>query len=146
MTEPLFDPTVAPGPGAVDGLLGARRDSWHDLLREVEAMGALGSWVWGGPRYGWEWKARRAGKPFITLSPHAGGFKAMVILGPAASIAAASLPLGPRVRATFESAREFPDGRWLFQEVESARDVADLAALLRLKLPPSVRERPDGGR
>lgn len=146
MTESFFDPAVVPSPGAVDGLLGVRRDCWHHLLREIEAMGALGAWVWGGARYGWEWKARRAGKPFITLTPHAGGFKAMVILGQADSSAARSIPLGPRVRATFESAREFPDGRWIFHEVESDRDVADLAKLLRLKLPPTVRERLDEGR
>jgi hypothetical protein len=145
MTEAFLEPGAAPSRGVVDGLLGARRDCWHDLLRNVEAMGALGGWVWGGPRYGWEWKARRAGKPFITLTPHAGGFKAMIILGPADAMAAASLPLGPRVRATYETARQFPDGRWLFHEVEAKPEVADLIKPLHLKLPTTVRERLQNG-
>jgi hypothetical protein len=146
MTDAFFDPAAPPSPGAVDILLGARRKPWHDLLREVEAMGALGAWTWGGPRYGWEWKARRGGKPFITLSPHSGGFQALIILGTADSNAAAGLRLGPRVRATYQSARVFPDGRWLFHEVEADPEVADLVTLLRLKLPPTIRARLDGAR
>jgi hypothetical protein len=145
MTDALFDPKAPPAWSVVDALLAAGRDPWHRLMREVEAMGGRGEWVWGGARYGWEMKARRAGKPFLTLSPHAGSFQALVILGRADCMAAESLPLGPRVRATYEAARQFPDGRWLFHEVESDRDAADLAALLRLKLPPTIRSRNEPG-
>jgi hypothetical protein len=141
MTDPLFDPTAPPVEGVVEDLLGRNVGAWHELLGRCAAMGAPAEWAWGGPKYGWEKKARRAGKPFATLTPHPNGFRALIVLGRADSEAAAALPLGPGVRSTYESARQLPDGRWLFHEVESDGDVADLVALLMLKLPPTIRAR-----
>lgn len=144
MIEATFDPKAAPSPDAVERLLGRRAGLWQDLVHKIEAMGARGEWVWGGPKYGWEWKAKRAGKPFATLTPKAGLFVVLVILGRADATAAAAIPLAPRLRETYEAARQFPDGRWLFHETESEEEVADLVALLRLKLPPTVRVRLEG--
>ncbi len=100
--------------------------------------------MWGGPKYGWEWKAKRAGKPFATFTPKAGVFVVLVIHERAEAAVAAAIPLAPRLRRTYESARQLPDGRWLFHETEFEEEVADLVALLRLKLPPTVRARLDG--
>jgi len=143
MIEATFDPKTAPSPDAVEKLLGTRAGLWQELARKIEAMGARGEWVWGGPKYGWEWKAKRAGKPFATLTPRTGVFVVLVILGRAESAAAAAITLAPRLRRTYESARQFPDGRWLFHETESEEEVRDLVALLRLKRPPTVRARLD---
>jgi hypothetical protein len=144
MIEATFDPKTALSPDAVEKQLGTRAGLWHELVRQIEAMGARGQWVWGGPKYGWEWKAKRAGKPFATLTPKTGVFVVLVILGRTEAAAAAAITLAPRLRRTYESARQFPDGRWLFHETEPKEEVADLVALLRLKLPPTVRARLDG--
>lgn len=142
----FFDPSAEPSQRALDGLLTARSGLWRQLIERVEEMGGTGAWTWGGPKYGWELKFRRGSKPFATLTPKAGGFVALVILGRAETAAVDAAALGEGVRRTFESARQLPDGRWLFHSVESERDVADVAGLLALKLPPTARARLAGPR
>jgi hypothetical protein len=146
LTEVLLDPKAPPSPLAVDAVITPRAGLWHDLVRKVEAVGGRGDWVWGGPKYGWDWRARRAGRPFVTLTPRKGGFQTLVILGKVDAATAETLPLGPRMRHTLDTARQFPDGRWLYHEVETDRDVVDVLALLRLKLPPTIREVLDAAR
>jgi len=137
----LFDAGTMPTHEAVRPVLGAAADWWDVLVARVEAMGARGSFTWEGPKYGWSLKYARAGRPFVTLSPGGGGFRALVILGHAQVEEVPMLPLGPHVRAVFDTARQYPDGRWLFTPVESAADVADIATLLRTKLPPTIRSK-----
>ncbi len=138
----LADASRDPGDG-LQAVLGERFELWRALVAAVERMGGRGGWRWEGPKHGWSWKSKRAGKPFLTLVPEPGAFRALVVLGRDDAAAAAALPLGPRMRATYDGARQYPDGRWLFQTVETAEDVDDLVLLLRLKLPPTVRARFD---
>ena len=120
-------------------LVGPAAPWWDRLCERVETMGARGSFTWDGPKYGWSLKYTRAGRPFVTLSPGEGGFKALVILGRAQVDEVPTLHLGPGVRGIFDAARQYPDGRWLFIPVESAADVADIATLRATKLPPTIR-------
>ena len=138
-TEPLFDPASPPAPEVVRATLGPAAPLWEDLVGRVEAMGARGAFIWEGPKYGWSLKYVRSGRPFATLTPVAGSFQVLVILGRAQVDEVPSLPLGPHVRGIFDAARQYPDGRWLFIPVESGQDIADIVALLATKLPPTVR-------
>lgn len=146
MAGASFGRGAEPSPAVVEGLLGERADLWSDLIRRLEYLGGRGQWNWGGPKYGWELKFKRGTKPFATLTPKPGGFVVLVILGRAEVAEVDPTALGEGMRVTFESARQFPDGRWLFHPVESTRDVEDAAALLELKLPPTVRARLAGSR
>lgn len=141
MADGILDPKAAPGSAAVDGLLGDRSELWRRLAQRIEALGGRGTWTWGGPKYGWELKFKRGVKPFATLTPKSGGFVVLIVLGRAEVGLVDPRTLGDRMRGTFEGARQLPDGRWLFHAVDSAADVADAAALLELKLPPTVRAR-----
>jgi hypothetical protein len=141
MTDVLFDERIEPSAAALDQLVGERSDLWHQLVRRIEEFGGRGQWAWGGPKYGWELKIKRGSRPFATLTPKQGGFVALVILGRAEVAAVDPTALGERMRGTFEAARQLPDGRWLFHPIQSERDVADTAALLALKLPPTIRAR-----
>lgn len=138
-TEPLFDSGTPPTHDTVRAIVGAASAMWDQLVGRVEAMGARATFTWDGPKYGWSLKCTRAGRPFVTLSPMEGSFKALVILGRAQVDEVPALPLGPHVRGIFEAARQYPDGRWLFIPVETAADVADIVALLETKLPPTIR-------
>ncbi len=135
------DATREPGEAELAAALGRRAALWRELETQAEAMGARGGWTWDGPKYGWNWRMKRSGKPFLSLTPAVGGFRALVILGRDASVEAATLPLGPGMRATYDAARQYPDGRWLFHPIESDEDVRDMLLLLRLKLPPTIRAR-----
>jgi hypothetical protein len=114
---------------------------WRLLGQRIEELGGRGTWTWGGPKYGWELKFKRGVKPFATLTPKPGGFVVLIVLGRAEVASVDPRTLGDRMRRTFEGSRQLPDGRWLFHAVESDEDVADAAALLELKLPPTVRAR-----
>jgi Protein of unknown function (DUF3788) len=139
--DPLFDPVAAPTPDEVRSIIGPAAPLWDGLVQRAEAMGARGTFTWEGPKHGWSLKYTRAGRPFVSLTPAPGGFKALVILGRAQVDEAPALPLGMHVRGIFDAARQYPDGRWLFIPVESEQDVADVVALLETKLPPTVRAR-----
>lgn len=145
-TDPLFDPSSPPTPDAVRAIVDLAAPLWDRLVSRVEAMGACGALTWEGPRYGWSLKYARAGRPFTTLSPHDGGFTALVILGRAQVEEVAALSLRPHVRGIFDGAHQYPDGRWLFIPVETVEDVADIAALLETKLPPTIRAKLTGAR
>jgi hypothetical protein len=90
-------------------------------------------------RTGWELRYRRAGRPLITVTPTGDAFTACVVLGAAATAEAEALPLGPEARRILDGARRYPDGTWLFIPVRNAGDLADVRALLELKLPTGVR-------
>lgn len=138
----LTNPGESPQPESLVGALGGATELWDGLTQNMTSrMGAKGSWEWGGPRYGWEQRFKRAGRPFATLTPGDGAFTALVILGHEEAERAALLALGDRTRRTFEDARQYHDGRWLYLRIETAEDVADVEALLRAKLPPTLRAR-----
>ena len=144
--DPLFDPSSPPSPDAVRAIVGPTAPLWDALVTRVDAMGACGAMTWEGPKYGWSLKYARAGRPFTTLSPVDGGFKALVILGRGQVEEVPGLPLGAHVRGIFDGAHQYPDGRRLFIPVESAEDVADIVALLETKLPPTIRAKLAGAR
>jgi hypothetical protein len=137
--ELLFDAERPPTHEALRPLLGDAAAWWDELVRRTEAMGARGTFTWDGPKDGWSLRYVRAGRPFVTLSPREGGFRALVILGRSQVEEVPALHLGRHVHGVFDDARQYPDGRWLFIPVESAADVADIVALLETKLPPTVR-------
>jgi hypothetical protein len=137
----LHDRSGPPTERALQAVLGPSAARWSDLVARIDCMGGTATFTWTGPRDGWVLRCTRAGRPFVTLEPAAGGFRALVILGRGQVAEAPSLPLGPRVRAILESARQYPDGRWLYIPVEECQDVEDIATLLEMKLPPTVRAR-----
>ena len=135
----LFDAGTMPTHEALRPALGAAAGWWDELVARIEAMGARGSFTWEGPKHGWSLRYTRAGRPFVALSPGDGGFRVLVILGHAQVEEVPTLPLGQHLRAVFDAARQYPDGRWLFIPVTSAADVVDIVTLLATKLPPTIR-------
>ena len=118
---------------------------WEDVGRQVFAMGARSAPSWGG-RAGWELRFRRAGRPFVTLTPGTDSFQACVVLGERETATAEATALPPAVRAVLDGARRYPDGTWLFIPIGSAEDVAGLVDLLEIKLPERARRAPAGVR
>ncbi|MGZ6312332.1 MAG: DUF3788 family protein [Candidatus Limnocylindrales bacterium] len=141
VTSPPVEAGAPPSEATLRELLGAADGHWRALTGALEAMGALSTWVWDGPRSGWLLRSTRAGKPFTTLTPGRESFSALVIVGPSLASEVAALPLGDAARRAFETAHPYPDGRWLRLHVASLADVEDVLALLARKLPPRVRAR-----
>ncbi|HSI99554.1 MAG TPA: DUF3788 family protein [Patescibacteria group bacterium] len=122
--------------------LGEAAARWANLARTLtDELGAKPAWRWDGPRSGWCLPFRRAGRPFVTLTPRTGGFDALVVLGAAEAAVAGALPMGEATREAFADSPQLHDGRWLFLPIASDADEGDLLRLLTVKLPARVRAR-----
>jgi len=78
---------------------------------------------------------RKGGKALLSVYPGKGTFTIHIVLAPTLAEQASNLQLGKNMRKVLESAREFPEGRWLFIRAESEQDVRDVEQLLTLKAP-----------
>ncbi len=137
----FLDPAVAPTNDEVAGALGSAAPLWSDLCCWLLDAGAHGEYRWGGPKYGWEFAVKRAGRPFTTLTPQDGSFVALVILGRSEGEAAHTIDLGGRIRRMLGDTPRLHDGQWLHLAVGDRETLRSLVALLEVKLPPTVRAR-----
>jgi hypothetical protein len=141
-TSVFLDRDHVPAEHELRAALGDAAPRWASLTRTLtDAFGARSAWRWDGPRSGWCVPFRRAGRPFVTLTPRTGGVDALVVLGAAEADAAGALPMGEATRAAFGDSPQLHDGRWLFLPIASDADQSDLLQLLTVKLPPRVRAR-----
>jgi hypothetical protein len=79
-----------------------------------------------------------------SLYPAQGCFKAQVNLSPEAVETAQGMRLGKNAREAIANAHPYPEGRWVFVAVASARDVEDVKRLLTLRAQTKrlLKERP----
>jgi len=140
MVQSLFDRDHVPTDSAFQTAVGAAGELWERLTRRVSIdMGARPLISWGGSKSGWEIRYRRAGRPFLSLSPGEDSFRACVVLGVRETAAAGAEPLSASARAILEAAHQYPDGTWLFITIRTTDDVETVLRFLELKLPNRVR-------
>jgi hypothetical protein len=138
----FLDREHPPTGGELAAALGDRRPLWDRIVARMEATyGLEGERLFDGRDSGWVLRFRRSGKTLLVLLPEPGAARALVVLGPSIAEAAAALPLEPEVRAAFDRAHAYPDGRWLRIEVGSEAVADDLLRLVELKSPPPRRPR-----
>jgi len=94
-----------------------------------------------GERYGWALRFRRGGRTMLAMYPNRSSLTVQIILGKAQVAAAREMGLPSRVSKVLESARDYPEGRWLFIPVRSQKAARELRTLMALKLarPKSTR-------
>ena len=137
----LVDRTREPDFETMSRAVGTSGRRWDELTAWLDAVGGRGTITWDGVRDGWSLHFRRAGRPLATLTPLEDSFQALVVLGRDQSVEAASVELSTLSRSTYDTAHQYPDGRWLFLHVASDEQLADVIRLLCLKVPPRVRAR-----
>ncbi len=76
---------------------------------------------------------RKGGKALLSMYPGEGSFTVQIVLGETPAKKASSLKFGRNARNVLESARQFPEGRWLFIRVSVKQDLRDIRQLLLLK-------------
>ena len=115
--------------------IGPRRSAWEELVRFIhEQFTAQEEFRFYGKNYGWAIRFRKSGKALASFYPAENGFTIQIVLGVAETKRARALPLGKHVERIIEEAHAYPDGRWLFIPVKSAKDIKDVEQLLTLKL------------
>ena len=120
----------------VTAALGSAKPVWDrflsDLARECEAT--IREWKSYSIKMGWSLRVKRKSRTIVWLSPLAGGFTVVFILGNQAMQAAREGRLPQRVVKALEKAPQYPEGTCLRLEVKSARDLAALRKLAAIKL------------
>jgi hypothetical protein len=86
-----------------------------------------------GKNYGWALRFRIKGQLLTSLYPVKGGFTAQINLSSEAVEKAQSLKPGKNVQQAIAQANPYPEGRWLFVNVESEKDLRDIQRLLALR-------------
>ena len=115
--------------------IGLRQPAWEELVRFIrERFTAQEEFRFYGKNYGWAMRFRKSGKALASLYPVENGFTIQIILGAAETQKARALRLGKRVERIIDEAHAYPEGRWLFIPVKSAKDIKDVEQLLALKL------------
>jgi len=147
MTAPFPDPARVPDDSELIEAVGAQAPRWRALTSWLgERYGLAGEPTYDGHDTGWCVRYRRGARTLLTLIPRDDAFQALVVVGPSAWAAAAAADLGSTVRAAWEAARPYPDGRWLWLDVEDDATVAGIEALVALKSPPPHHPRHLAGR
>jgi hypothetical protein len=137
-TGAFLDPQRPPSRPELQAVLGPSVVAWDRLIGWVEATyGLTGEPIHFGRESGWSLRFRRSGRALLTLTPMAdGSVRALVVVGPTAWAQVGDIELSPVVRAAWEAAKPYPDGRWLWLPLTDDAVLADVERLVALKSPP----------
>ena len=137
----FVDRTQEPSLPSVRKALAGSRPAWDDLeahMTDVYGLKSSFHFMYGA-RYGWAFRFHRSGRLILAMYPNRGHLTVQIILGRAQVALATAMNLQPRVRKVLESAKNYPEGRWLFIPVQSVRHACDLRSLIALKFSHSQR-------
>lgn len=139
----FLDTAAPPARAELERALGPALARWDRLVGWMGATyGLAGEPLFFGRDSGWSLRFRRSGRALLTLTPmDDGSVRALVVIGPSAWEAITAEPLSPPVRAAWEAAHPYPDGRWLWLSLADDAVVADVERLVALKSPPPRRPR-----
>jgi len=142
-TGAFLDPATAPTHEDLGRVLGPRISSWDRLVEFMATTYGLdGEPIHFGRESGWSLRFRRSGRALLTLTAMAdGSVHALVVIGPSAWGAIDADSLSPAVRAAWDAAHPYPDGRWLWLPLTGDEVIADVERLVALKSPPPRRPR-----
>lgn len=124
----------------VRSVVGTSLPLWDALTGFVEeSYGVQGAFKSYGKNYGWMLAFHKGGKTLISFYPRKDSFAVQLILGSTQVEDALGLTLGSRIERALAEAHQYPEGRWVYAEVESEQDVEDLQRLLLLKAKPATK-------
>jgi hypothetical protein len=146
-TGAFLDGSRPPSTEELTAALGTAAARWTGLVEWLGATyGVEGEPLFFGRDSGWCLRFRRSGRALLTLLPHEGGFRVLVVVGPSVAAgveaAVAAGDLGRPIAEAFADATAYPDGRWLWLPVDDEAAVEDVRRLVALKSPPPKRPRP----
>ena len=92
--------------------LGPAKTAWDQLLTELEEDYGVNVHEWRcySPKWGWSLRAKRKKRTIVWLSPHAGCFTVLFILGDKAMRAARQVRFPQRIVKVMKEAPKYPEG------------------------------------
>lgn len=130
-----------PTPAMLEELLGpALYADWQALCQAIEERYDMDRlWDSGGKSWTYEYKYRRGGKTLCSLYAKSRCMGFLVIFGKAerAKVEAIWESLSPAVRAQYEAAQTYHDGKWVMFSPTGTSNFAEYMELLALKRRPN---------
>lgn len=145
----FVDRTREPDRANVRKALADARPAWDDLevhLAETYKLKRSFHFMYG-ERYGWALRFQRGGRLMLAMYPNRGHLTVQIILSQVQLALASAMGLPPFVAKVLEAAKDYPEGKWLFIPVRSAKSARGLRNLIALKVsrqgttPARVRRR-----
>ncbi len=135
----FLDPEHSPSPAELKVTLESKWKLWQELTQFIaDHYPIAAEWNFGGKKVGWNLWYRKSGKTLINLFPQQAGFMAQVVLGREQVEKAQRIRFGKNVGQVFQNTRQLHDGRWLFIQVRTKKDIQDLQQLMLLKRRPAI--------
>lgn len=132
---------TTPTPAMLEELLGpAPYAAWQALCQAIEERYDMDRlWDSGGKSWTYEYKYRRGGKTLCSLYAKSQCMGFLVIFGKAerAKVEAIWESLSPAVRAQYEAAQTYHDGKWVMFQPAGTADFDGYLKLLALKRRPN---------
>lgn len=130
-----------PTPSMLEELLGPElAEVWQKLCQAIEERYDMERlWNTGGKDWTYEYKYRRGGKTLCCLYAKSHCMGWMVIFGKEerAKVEAIWESLSPAVRAQYEAAQTYHDGKWVMFSPTGTSNFAEYMELLALKRRPN---------
>lgn len=117
--------------------LGRASGLWDELLSFIKRSYQIeGEFKYYGVKTDWAYRVHKAGKALIMLFFETSGLMAQIVLNPAQTEKALLSGLSPQTTAMLKGAKAYHDGRWLFINLKTDKELEDLKKLLLVKRKP----------
>jgi hypothetical protein len=139
MSQGVFtDKDRKPDEDEILEFLASRGRLWSGLLKFItENYHTEGEYKYYGKKAGWAFRVRKAGKSLLMLFFEDDGLKAQVVLNPEQTEKTLAAGLSEFTKKKLKEAKVYRDGRWLFINLKSERELEDLKKLLLAKRKPA---------
>jgi hypothetical protein len=128
------DKSHQPSPEEILLKLGTSLPLWQALVNHIENHYRVRrEFAFYGKNYGWAVRYRKSGKALISLYPKENSFTVQVVLGEAGIAEALANGISAVTQSAIAVANPYPEGRWLFVQVDSGDTLQDVELLLKLK-------------
>jgi hypothetical protein len=126
-----------PSDADVSAALGPAKETWDHFLDGLARDHAVEGREWKSyapKKWGWSLRVLRKKRTIVWLSPGAGGFNVLFILGDKAMAAARAAKLPKSVAQAIATAPKYPEGTGVRLVVKSPRSLAALKKLAAIKV------------
>jgi hypothetical protein len=136
LANAFVDKPKPPTDSEVAAALGPAKMAWDRLLDGLAEEYGVTNRVWKcySAKWGWSLHAKRKDRTIVWLSPHAGSFGALIILGPRAIEAAGRSRLPARLVHAIAEAPKYPEGTGVRLELKAPGNLGAVKQLAAIKL------------
>jgi hypothetical protein len=128
------DRASRPGETEIEASLAGAAPLWAELVSFVErSFRVRNDWRFYGKSYGWALAFKKSGRALVSLYPGAGAFTAQVILKDDQIVRIPSESMIPELRSAIDAANPYAEGRWIFLEVRSERELGVVVRLIEIR-------------